>query len=280
MADEPRRHRIDVTCPECGHVQSEPALVISTQCRACRANFQVREGKGVVRSRPTTRLATPRKDNDPGPEPVTAPAAPASKTQPPFPRKGPPGPPPRPFLLRLFSPKKPPRPVTCFTCGHSYTAIAEAQSSQCPKCSSYVSLLDYEINEPWNRRIQTCGDVVIQKGGIVSGVTLQCHNLTVLGELAGSVDCTGDLVIRSHGKIIGKVNCRELRVEKGARVEFLNPVTARSAYIDGNVRGQISCSGAITLQKRAQLQGLVRTTSLVVKPGAKHTGTIEMVPSA
>ncbi len=275
MADEPRRHRIDVTCPECGHVQSEPALVISTQCRSCRANFQVHEGKGVVRNRPVTRLAKPRKDGDPEPEPVPSPA----KTQS-FLRKGPPEPPPKSFFMRLFNPAKPPRPVTCFNCGHSYTAIAEAQSSQCPKCSSYVSLLDYEINEPWNRRIQTCGDVIIQKAGIVSGVTLQCHDLTVLGELAGSVDCTGDLIIRSHGKIIGKVTCRDLRVEKGAKVEFLNPVTARSAYIDGTVRGQISCSGAITLEKRAQLQGLVRTTSLVVKPGAKHTGTIEMVPAA
>jgi cytoskeletal protein CcmA (bactofilin family)/Zn finger protein HypA/HybF involved in hydrogenase expression len=273
MADEPRRHRIDVTCPECGHVQSEPALVISTQCRSCRANFQVREGKVVVRTRPITRLAKPNKDGE------LEPQSPPPKVQT-YLRKGPPTPPPRSFLMRLLNPIKPPRPITCFGCGHSYAAIAEAQSSQCPKCSSYVSLLDYDINEAWNRRIQTCGNVVIQKSGIVSGVTIQCHHLTVLGELAGSVDCSGDLIIRSHGKIIGKVNCRNLRVEKGARVEFLHPVTAASAFIDGNVRGQISCSGVITLEKRAHLQGLVRAASLVVKAGAKHTGTIEMIPSS
>ncbi|MES2439758.1 MAG: polymer-forming cytoskeletal protein [Verrucomicrobiota bacterium] len=272
MADEPQRHRIEVTCPECGQVQSEPALVVSTQCRACRANFQVREGKGVVRNRPVTRLAKPRKDSDPEPEPL-----PASPKASPFLRRTAPLPPPKSFLMRLFSPNKPPREVTCFSCGYSYTTSSEAQSSQCPKCSGYISLLDYEINEHWNRRIQTCGDVTIQKNGVVAGVTLQCHNLIVLGELAGSVECTGDLVIRSHGKIIGKVNCRNLRVEKGARVEFLNPVTAVTAFIDGNVRGQISCTGSVTLEKRAHLQGLVRTSSLVVKPGAKHSGTIEMV---
>jgi cytoskeletal protein CcmA (bactofilin family)/predicted Zn-ribbon and HTH transcriptional regulator len=271
MSDEPQRHRIDVACPECGHVQTEPALVVSTQCRACRANFQVREGKGVVRVQPVTRLAVPRKDSDPDPEPP-----PQAKPSPLL-RRGPSAPPPRPFLMRLFRRTRPPRPVTCFSCGYAYTAIAEAQSSQCPKCSGYVSLLDYEISEHWNRRIQTCGNVIIQKGGIVSGVTIQCHTLTVLGELAGSVDCTGDLIIRSHGKIIGKVHCQNLRVEKGARVEFLSPVTATSAFIDGQVRGQISCSGAVTLEKRAHLQGLVRTSSLIVKPGAKHTGTIEMI---
>jgi cytoskeletal protein CcmA (bactofilin family) len=232
MADEPRRHRIEVTCPECGHVQKEPALVVSTQCRSCCANFQVREGKGVVRKRPNILIAKPKKDDEQELEPKSA------KTTP---------------------------------------TVAEAQSSQCPKCSSYISLIDYEITEPWNRRIQTCGDVIIQKPGSVSGVTLQCHNLIVLGELAGSVECSGDLIIRSHGKIVGKVTCRNLRIEKGARVEFLNPVKAATAYIDGHVRGQISCTGSITLEKRAHLQGLVRTTSLVVKPGAKHSGTIEMV---
>ncbi len=270
MADEPQRHRIEVACPECGHSQAEPALVVSTQCRSCRANFQVREGKGVVRTRPVTRLAPPRKDSDP--EPAAPPAKPSVKL-----RLGPTGPPPRSFLMRLIHPVRPPKDVACFGCGHAFTAIAEAQSSQCPKCGSYVSLLDYEITENWNRRIQTRGNVTIAKTGAVSGATVRCHHLTVLGELAGSVECSGDLVIRSHGKIIGTVNCRNLRVEKGARVEFLNPVTAASASIDGQVRGQITCSGAVVLQKRAQLHGLVRTASLVVKPGAKHTGTIEMV---
>jgi cytoskeletal protein CcmA (bactofilin family) len=272
MADEPQRHRIDVTCPECGHAQSEPALVVSTQCRACRANFQVREGKGVVRNRPVTRLAIPRKDSDP--EPETLPEGPKP---PPFLRRGPTTPPPQSFLRRIFNPPKPPREITCFNCEYSYTTVGEAQSSQCPKCCGYISLIDYDISEHWNRRIQTCGDVIIQKSGVVSGVTVICHNLTVLGELAGSVECTGDLIIRSHGKIIGKVTCKNLRIEKGARVEFLNPVTATTAFIDGQVRGQISCTGAVTLEKRAQLQGLVRTSSLIVKPGAKHTGTIEMV---
>ena len=270
MADEPQRHRIEVACPECGNVQVEPALVVSTQCRACRANFQVRDGKGVVRTHPKARLAPPRKDTDP--EPVTVTPKP-----PPARRFGPPPRQPRSFLMRLFHPVKPPREVTCFDCGHTFTTIAEAQSSQCPKCSGYLSLLDYEITEPWNRRIQTYGSVVIQKTGSISGVTLRCHNLTVLGELAGSVECTGDLIIRKTGRIVGTVHCRNLRIEKGARVEFLNPVTATTASIDGQVRGQISCTGAVTLERRARLQGLVRTSSLIVKPGAKHTGTIEMI---
>lgn len=273
MADEPQRHRIEVTCPECGHVQTEPGLVVSTQCRSCRAHYQVRDGKGVPRPKPMTRLAKPRDPNDPGPVP------PVHKSSP-LPPRLKPGPAKPPSLLRrLLHPPRPPRDVVCFGCGHGFPTVADAQSSQCPKCGAYVSLLDYDIAEPWNRRIQTRGNVLIRKTGKVAGVTVRCHDLTVLGELAGSVECSGDLIIRNHGKIVGTVQCRTLRVEKGARVEFLNPVRAETAVIDGHVRGQITCNGAVTLQKRAHLHGLVRTTSLVVKPGAKHTGTIEMVNS-
>jgi cytoskeletal protein CcmA (bactofilin family) len=272
MADEPQRHRIEVACPECGHTQIEPALVVSTQCRGCRANFQVKDGRGVIRKHPITRLAKPLKDGDPEPTPEPV------KPKPVF-RSGPTAPPKRSLLMRLLNPQKPPREVSCFGCGHVYNAIAEAQSSQCPKCSGYVSLADLQISDHWNRRIETRGNVTIEKTGAVSAATIRCHHLTVLGSLAGSVDCSGDLIIRSHGKIIGSVQCRNLRIEKGARVEFLSPVTASSATIDGQVRGQISCTGSITLEKRALLHGLIRTSGLVVKPGAKHTGTIEMITS-
>ncbi len=270
MADEPQRHRIEVACPECGHLQIEPALVVSTQCRACRANFQVKDGKGVTRSQPVTRLAKPRKDSDPEPPPM------AAKPRIP-PRLGSVGPPPRSLLMRLIHPTKPPREVLCFNCKHSFNAIAEAQSSQCPKCGGYVNLLDHEISDHSNARIQTRGNVVIRKTGAISGGTVRCHHLTVLGSLSASVECSGDVVIRSHGKITGTIACRHLRIEKGARVEFLNPVTAASATIDGHVRGQISCPGTVTLEKGAQLHGLVRTSELIVKSRAKHTGTVEIL---
>ena len=270
MADEPMRHRIEVACPECGHKQQEPALVISTQCRNCRGNFRVVDGKGLARYQPIARFAKIRKDGELDLPPPQQPAKPLL-------RSGPTPPPPRSFLKRLLQPQKPPRQVQCFGCNHQFKAIGEAQSSQCPKCGSYISLIDHEINESWNRRIETRGDVHIQKKGAITGTTVRCHNLTVSGKLAGSVECSGDLIIRSYGRIIGTVHCRHLRIEKGAHVEFLNPVNAETASISGDVRGQIFCTGVVTLEKRARLHGLVRTTSLIIKPGAKHDGTIEVI---
>jgi cytoskeletal protein CcmA (bactofilin family)/predicted RNA-binding Zn-ribbon protein involved in translation (DUF1610 family) len=269
MTDEPQRHRIQVACPECGHVQTEPALVISTQCRGCRTNFQVKDGKGVPRSHSVARLAKPGRDGNYEAPPVTPP--PKAPT-----RYGPANPLPRSWFMRVLRPGKPPRDVICFVCGHGFKAIAEAQSSQCPKCGGYVNLLDHEITGHSNSRIETGGNVVIRKTGSVSGVTIRCHHLTLLGGLSANVECAGDLVIRSDGKINGSLQCRHLRVEKGARVEFLGAVTAGSASIDGQVRGRLSCSGAVTLEKGARLHGLVRCSELIAKARAKHTGTLEL----
>lgn len=270
MADEPKRHRIEVACPECGNLQQEPALVISTQCRACRHHFRVFDGKGEVKTQTRARFAKPSAETDLPPPP----AAPTWKLTS---RSEPGMPPPRSFLKRLLLPSKPPREVDCFGCGHVFKALGEAQSSQCPKCGGYISLLDHDIQDAWNRRIETRGDVVIGKKGSISGTAVRCKNLTVRGKLSGEIECSGILTIRSSGRIVGTVRCKHLRVDRGAQVEFLQPVHTDTASIAGIVRGQIFCSGALTLEKRARLQGLVRTSSLIVKPGAKHEGSIEMI---
>ncbi|MGA0846431.1 MAG: bactofilin family protein [Luteolibacter sp.] len=272
MPDEPVRHRrIRLDCPECGASQLEPAMVVSTQCRACRAHFDVVEGKGVRRIIPQARIAKNQPEAHTAPPPPPKPSIPT--------RFGPTPPAPRPLILRLIRREKPPREVLCFGCERPFKTIAAAQSSQCPRCGSYLSLADHEITNHSNSRIQTRGNVIIRKSGSITGPTIRCHHLTVLGKLAADVDCSGDLIIRSSGQIHAELRCRQLRVEKNARVEFLHPVTAESAIIHGHVRGQIFCTGSVTLLRKSQLHGLVRAAELITRPGARHTGTLEIIPT-
>ncbi len=266
MGFESGGRRIEVNCPSCGHSQAEPSMVVSTICLDCRQHIDVRDGKSVVRPRHGTRLVlkgeNPERDATRQPPESGARKAPVSE---------------RGFLRRFFDPPVKKQPVDCYHCRHVFEAVSEAQSSQCPKCGGHISLRDYEIDQAWRRRIQTRGDVTIQKGASIVGVNVQCHDLTVLGQLAASVDCSGKLRIRSHGRILGNVRCDQLRVERGAVVEFQGEVHARYAYIDGQVKAQLTCTGTITLEKKAHLQGLARAGGLVVKAGAKHTGLMEVV---
>lgn len=266
MSVETNGKRIEIACPKCEHRQWEPTMVISTLCRSCGFHMDIREGKPVIRAKHATRLATPGKP--PVQHPTTGNKPPESK---PVKREG------VGFFRKIFQGEPVKRPVDCFHCGKVFEVVRDAQSSQCSKCGGYISLRDYEVEHDWRRRIQTRGDVMILKNGSIIGVNVQCHDLTVFGKLTASVECSGVLRIRSHGKIIGNVRCRELRVERGAEVEFQGEVHTDQAYIDGNVKAQITCLGTITLEKKAHLQGLARAGALVVKAGAKHSGMMEVV---
>lgn len=261
--------RIDLTCPECGHVQSEPLRVISTQCRGCLTHYQVRDGEAVARVFSTVRLAKPGA-HDEEPESEFK-----SYTPPEPPRK--PVPLPMGWWKRFILRPEPPRAVKCFACERKFTAGAVAESTQCPDCGAYVSLRNHEIRESWTRELQTCGDVILHKEGTIRQAHIECRNLTVFGKISGAVDCSGDLVIQSGGKISGAIRCRRLHICRKARVEFHDTVYAEEILIEGEARGGFYCTGTITLARRALLQGLVRAAALHVASGASHVGTVEII---
>ena len=63
---------------------------------------------------------------------------------------------------------------------------------------------------------------------------------------------------------------------QGAEVKFTNPVDAREVRIDGRVRGEIICPGRIVLEEHARLHGDIRARALVVKTGARHSGSVKV----
>lgn len=266
MAVGSNGHQLTLVCPNCDNQQREPSMVVSTYCRVCSHHISVEDGKAKARPSYQTRLTKPNQ------APVQHPAVAekeevVSKTNRREPSR----------LRRLFVREPAKRTINCYHCEHQFQVISDAQSTQCSKCGGYVSLLDYEIDQAWQRRIQTRGNVTILKGGSITGVDVTSHDLVVLGELFASVNCSGRLVIRNSGKILGAVKCGELRVERGAKVEFQGEVTAAEVFINGEVRAQIVCSGTIVLEKRSRLQGPIRAAKLIVKAGAKHLGAMEMV---
>ena len=168
------------------------------------------------------------------------------------------------------------RRAMCFECGDAHNANALSNSTQCRKCGRMISLSNHDIKGPWDSRIQTRGDVFIHKKGIITGATIQCHNMIVEGDFTGSVECSGDLILRRHGKIMGKVICDRLLVEQRAKVDFLNPVETNECRIDGLVSGNIACRGRLALEKKATLTGNIKVGTLTVADGAKHSGQIQM----
>lgn len=262
--------QISLTCPACSHIQPEPKTVLSTFCRECGEHYKVDHGNVIP-----SRILSPHRRKVLAPKPIQSDDLPqpqernaAQKVVASLPS----------FIqqtkLSGISHDGEKRDVTCFDCDSHHTIPVEASSTNCPKCGSYISLRDFDIREAWSNQIKTRGDVVVHKRGSVNGVSTKCHNLTIHGEFTGGVDCSGNLTITRHGRIMGRVRCKKLFVSKKARVEFANIVFCDEADIDGTVSGSLICKGRVDLAQKATLEGDVAVGSLNFSEGARHSGQI------
>ncbi|MCF6313968.1 MAG: polymer-forming cytoskeletal protein [Verrucomicrobiales bacterium] len=262
-------------------------MAISTFCRSCAQHFQIENGVALP----------PFGANDPGPrfrstategkayedvgfdEGDSAQKTPEKKPIPaPAPRRSFFG------LARLLSsrtedstpiePEK--KPVRCFECGHVHEVSIAASSTQCARCSLYISLSNEDIREHYSRNIRTRGDVVIHKKGSVIGCEIACHNLTVLGGISGSVDCSGNAIFKNSGKVLGSMHCKNVAIERKCEVDFPQGIIAESADIYGVVRGDILCSGTINIYKTGSVLGDATAKAIVMKDGGVLTGQMHI----
>ena len=286
-------------CPECQHQQPESKIAVSTHCRSCGSYYKIIDGKAVTESNipinpftsarseqansntthdgQTPELHAASTPQDPPHNNLDAPA-PRSQTEALDPIDGL-----RSKLAKkvssagqFFQRKIESRKVKCLECKHEHDAPAEASSTLCPACGAYVSLKNYIISTHWNGRIETRGNVTIQKKATVTDITVRCHNIVVLGTLKGGIDCSGDITLNSNSKIMGNVSCRRLIIDKRANVAFANEVECEEAIIDGHVTGHFICKGKLHLKNKAVLNGNMIVANMTIDKGARHNGQISI----
>lgn len=168
------------------------------------------------------------------------------------------------------------KPIRCFECGHIHEVSVAATSTQCARCSLYISLTDLDIREQYSRNIRTRGDVTIHRKGSVIGCEIACHNLTVLGKISGSVDCSGNAVFKNSGKILGSMHCKHIIVDRKCELDFPQGIIAESADIYGTVRGNILCSGTVHIFKTGSVLGDATAKAVVMKDGGVLTGQMNI----
>lgn len=171
----------------------------------------------------------------------------------------------------------PQREIDCLECGRSHSIPAASTSTLCPHCGSYTSLQNYEINEDWNSRIETRGDVMVGRKGRIHGVTLRCYDLTLKGSLGGRVDCSGEFRVGGEATVAGELRCRRLSVSKRGRLHLDHPGRAGEMDIDGLVEGDLICEGRVLLRKHARVCGTLTAGALVMRSGARHDGQVQIV---
>lgn len=170
-------------------------------------------------------------------------------------------------------------PVRCFRCHHLQNVSRFAKSTQCERCSAYISFANYEIKQVKSHTLRTRGDILIaRKGGLIGRAEIACHHLTVSGAIDATVDCSGDAVFRHSGTVRGHVHCEKLVVEKGCEVRFPDGVMTNRAEIAGHLIGNMTCSGKVRVSRTGLLEGDLAAVDLELRDGGRVTGTTRIDP--
>lgn len=163
--------------------------------------------------------------------------------------------------------------VRCFRCYHVQMVSRYAKSTQCERCSAYISLANYEIKAVKSHTLRTRGDVSIaRKGGLINNSEIACHHLTVSGAIDASVDCSGNAVFRHSGIVRGNLYCERLVVEKNCEVRFPDGVMAERADINGHLIGDLTCSGKTVIGRNGIIEGDVTAVDIEIKEGGRVSG--------
>ncbi len=174
--------------------------------------------------------------------------------------------------------KSPPRVVLCLECDAVHKVAACATSTICPGCSTYIDLRDIGIKARTNQRIRTRGDVTVEKKGALLGSSVHCGNITIHGIVAGSIYASGDVLLKTDGRIIGEIRCRRFVLDRKCEVQCLQTVHAEVVEIHGHVSGHFRATRLITLSRHASLTGSATARTISVEPGAVLNGQILVHP--
>ncbi|MEM7700065.1 MAG: polymer-forming cytoskeletal protein [Verrucomicrobiota bacterium] len=166
----------------------------------------------------------------------------------------------------------------CFRCYHVQRVSRFAKSTQCERCSVYISLANYEIRQKKQQTLRTRGDINITRRGGLVDCEVACHNLMMSGTFNARLDCSGDAVFKASGVVRGPVHCRRLIIDKKVEVEFPDGVLTEKAEIHGTLRGDLTCSGVAKVHRGGRVTGTLKAVSVDLSSGGKIDGEMVQKP--
>ena len=167
--------------------------------------------------------------------------------------------------------------VECFDCHHKFKVGRSAKSTQCPACGTQICLEDFDINLPSTIPILTRGDVLIRKNGNVNTSEIKCRDLKVFGSVSAQIECSGDLILKTAGTVIGEIRCARFVVEKGSDINFHNMIYADEVDVQARVFGNIQCSGKVNIGAQGWIHGDVTARSVSIEPGGQLDGAMNIL---
>ena len=162
--------------------------------------------------------------------------------------------------------------VACFDCGTEIDVPVAAKSAMCKRCSSYIDLQDYTINNAVSKNFKTKGRFVVESKGYVFNTTIIAREVVLKGRLIGKLTVENSLTVYSNSELKGTFRTQFLMVPPENYFHWKEPLQLGSADIGGELVSDVHAEKTVTVRSTGRLFGNIRARNLVVEAGAIIVG--------
>ena len=170
------------------------------------------------------------------------------------------------------------RKITCFDCGTGLEVALSAESTMCKRCSSYIDLKDYQINNAVSKNFKTKGRFVVEAKGYVFNTEATVGDAVIKGRFLGKLFAEHSLTIHSTAEIKGSFKTGLLIIPPETHFRWKETIKVGSAEIGGELANDLQADGTVTLRSTARMFGNLEAQNLVVEAGAVVVGLVSIKP--
>jgi cytoskeletal protein CcmA (bactofilin family) len=166
--------------------------------------------------------------------------------------------------------------VTCFQCGAELDVAVAAASTMCKRCSSYVDLSDYQINQTVSKNFRTHGRLVVEEQGYLLNTDSLVDDAVIKGRLIGKLVARRTLEIHSTARIKGSFTSARLIVPPGNHFRWPDVLPVGGAEVGGELVACLQTAGTVLLKATARLFGNIQAGHLIIESGAVFVGAAKI----
>jgi len=168
------------------------------------------------------------------------------------------------------------RRIHCVHCEHPMQIPTASDSWQCPACSEYLDLKNYQINSSIGRSLLTYGDITVESRGYFSGNRAEARNIRIEGgSISGQITARELLEITRPSKVSADIRCDRFVAAPGASMECRKSLNCQHAVIEGSIRfRKVQVTETLIIKPGGMLHvDELTVPAIQVSPGGKLTAT-------
>jgi cytoskeletal protein CcmA (bactofilin family) len=146
----------------------------------------------------------------------------------------------------------------------------------CRRCSSYVDLSDYQVNQTVTKSFRTHGRLVIELKGYLLNTDAVVGDAIVKGRLIGRLAARRTLEVHSTARIKGTFTAGLLIIPFGHCFHWPDPIHVDRVEVRGELVASVCAAGTVRLKSSARCFGNVEAANLVVEEGAILVGSVQI----